>query len=289
MSDKADVIFDVKPGGFDTEVLEASRQGPIVVDFWAPWCAPCRMLGPILERVVASLDGQARLAKVNIEEDMAIASRWGITGIPAVKVFKDGRVIGEFVGALPESEVRRQLTALLPSPADELVAEGDRLAEAGDLEAAEAKYREARQVDVDHPRASLRLAEVALDRGAYQEAKDLASKAAASAPGDAEADALLGRIWFLEQCAAAGGMEACERRHADDPDDREAGFAWACCLAARGEYAEALEQFLALVRRERKHDKTAPKDAMVRIFSILGPDDELTRSYRKQLSRELYV
>ncbi len=289
MSDKADVIFDVKPGKFDEEVLKASHEIPIVVDFWAPWCAPCRMLGPILERVVASLGGRARLAKVNVEDDMAVASRWRISGIPAVKIFKDGRIIGEFVGALPESEVRRQLSAILPSPADELVDEGERLAAQGDRDAAEGKYRAALEAQPDHPRALLRLAEAALDRGDYGEAKALASKAVSAAPGTAEAESLLGRIWFIERCAAGGGLEECERRHVENPADVEAGFAWACCLAAHGEYAEALEQFLALVRHDRDYGKAAPKDAMVRIFAILGEDDELTRNYRRQLSRELYV
>ena len=289
MTEGVELIFEVRPQDFDRGVLEASRERPVVVDFWAPWCAPCRVLGPALERVVASLGGRALLAKVNIEQDLSFASKWGITGIPAVKVFKDGKIIGEFVGALPEPEVRRQLSAILPSEADELVAEADQLASGGDWPEAEARYREALAVNPHHVRASVRLAEEALVREDYEEAKKLVSKAASATPQDPEVEALLGRMWFIEQCEESGGMALCNRKQSEDPQDLTARFNWACCLAAQGAYGDALDGFLELVRADRRYGKGAPREAMVRIFFILGEQNELARQYRQRLARELYV
>jgi putative thioredoxin len=289
MTEGVELIFEVRPQDFDRGVLEASRERPVVVDFWAPWCAPCRVLGPTLERVVSSLQGRAVLAKVNIEEDPNFAAKWGISGIPAVKVFKDGRIIGEFVGALPESEIRRQLSAVLPSKADELVAQADESAAKEDWPEAEARYREALAIDLRHARASVRLAEAVLARGDYQEAKKLVSTAASASPQDAAIESLLNRIWFIERCAENGGMALCRRKQAQDPQDMTARFDCACCLAAEGAYGDALEGLLDLVRADRTYGKGAPKEAMVRIFSALGEQSELTRQYRRRLSRELYV
>jgi len=289
MTEGVELIFEVSPQDFDREVLEVSRERPVVVDFWAPWCAPCRMLGPALERVVSSLQGRAVLAKVNIEQGPSFAAKWGISGIPAVKVFKDGKIIGGFVGALPESEIRRQLSAVLPSEADELVAQADELAARGDWAEAEARYREALAVNPHHGRASVRLAEAALGRGDYQEAKKLVSTAASTSPQGTEVESLLGRIWFIEQCAENGGMDLCQRKQAEDPRDLTARFNWACCLAAQGAYGEALEEFLKLVQADRRYGKGAPREAMVRIFSTLGEQSELTRQYYQRLASELYV
>lgn len=289
MAQQAELVFDVPPQDFDRGVLEASRERPVVVDFWAPWCAPCHVLGPALEKVVRSLGGRAVLAKVNIQEDPSFAAKWKITGIPAVKIFKDRQIIGEFTGALPEPEIRRQLSALLPSEADDLVAEGDRLAISGSYPEAEAKYREALAVDPGHTRACVRLAEAAVVRGDYEEAKKLASTAAAAGPQDAEVEALQARMWFIDKCADSGGMDASRRKQAEDPRDATARIELACCLAAQGAYEDALEEFLQVVRLDRSYGKGEPREAMVRIFSILGDQSELTRRYRQQLARELYV
>jgi putative thioredoxin len=224
MAEGVELIFEVSPQDFDRKVLELSWERPVVVDFWAPWCAPCRMLGPALERVVASLGGRVVLAKVNIEQDVGFASKWGISGIPAVKVFKHGKTIGGFVGALPESEIRRQLLVVLPSEADDLVAQADELAARGEWVEAETRYRKVLAVNPRHSRASMRLAEAALAQGDYQEAKKLVSTAASTSPQDTEVESLLGRIWFIEQCAENGGMDLCQRKQAEDPQDLTARF-----------------------------------------------------------------
>lgn len=284
-----ELIFEAGSSDFEEKVVAASHRRGIVVDFWAPWCAPCRVLGPILEEVVASFGGRAILAKVNVDENQELAARWGIQGIPAVKVFKDGRVAGEFVGALPEAEVRRQLGLALPSPVDDLVREGEELMAGGEVEVAQGKYREALSIERGHPRATLRLVEGALKERNYREAKRLLSEVSPGGADEAGMENVVSGVWFGERCAEEGGLSACEERLTQNGDDLGARFALGCCLAAEGRYVEALETFLSIVRVERDYGNGAAREAMVRVFSILGQQNEATREYRGKLARELYV
>jgi len=286
---EAGLISEVGEAQFDELVIAASHQRPVIVDFWAPWCAPCRVVGPTLERVVTSLAGRAALAKVNVDENRHLAAAWRIQSIPAVKVFKDGKVAKEFVGALPEGDLRRQLESVLPSQTDEEVAEGDRLAEQGKWQSAEAKYREALEAEPDHKRAMLRLAEAALRRGDAAEAKALIDRVSPDREISADIEVLQARIWLAGKCKDSGLLEACRQRLADSPEDLAARFYLGCCLAHEGSYREALEELLAVVRADKNYEDGAARDAMVRIFTIIGQGSELAREYRSQLSRELYV
>ena len=261
----------------------------MIVDFWAAWCGPCRVVGPILERLVTSLGGRVSLAKVNVEENQHLAATWRIQSIPAVKVFKDGKVVKEFVGALPEAEIRRQLDSVLPSKADEAVAEGERLAKQGKWQLAEAKYREALETEPGHTRAMLRLAEAALRRGDASEAKALVNRLSPDRALSAEIEVVQARIWFADRCKDSGLLEVCRQRLADNPEDIAARCYLGCCLAHEGKHREALEELLAVVKAERNYDDGAAKEAMVRVFTIAGQGSELTREYRAKLSRELYV
>jgi len=168
---KAELVFDVGPGEFEEQVIEASRQHPIVVDFWAAWCTPCLMLGPLLERVVNSYAGRLRLARVDVEQHQEEARRYGIQGIPAVKVFRDGKVVSEFVGALPEGHIRRALEQALPSEADESAREGDRLQADGSASEARDRYEQALESTPNHPGALLRLAQLAAQEDQLETAR----------------------------------------------------------------------------------------------------------------------
>src|SRR5919198_1360308 len=150
-------VMDVSAATFEADVIEASFERPVVVDFWAPWCGPCRMLGPLLERLAGEAGGAWVLAKVNVDQAPAVAARYGVQGIPAVKGFRDGRVVVEFVGAQPEPAVRRFLERLAPSTAERDVGEGQRHADLGDLTAAVAAFRRGLASHTDHPRALLGL------------------------------------------------------------------------------------------------------------------------------------
>src|SRR5262245_33320749 len=165
MPDAASPIVDVGDGDFEREVLERSRDVPVVVDFWAPWCAPCRALGPVLERLAIDHPGAVRPARVNADEAPAVAQAFRIQSIPAVKGFRDGTVVAEFVGAHPEASVRQFLGSVLPTEADRMAREADARASAGDLDAAAAAYREALACDPRNPRANLGLARVHVAQG----------------------------------------------------------------------------------------------------------------------------
>jgi putative thioredoxin len=282
------VVFDVPPGQFQQQVVQRSLKTAVVVDFWAEWCAPCRALGPILEQVVGSYGGRAVLAKVNIEQDRQVAVKYGVQSIPAVKVFRDGAVVTEFVGALPAEQVRRVLDAVIPSPAAELLAEGDEFAQRQDIEGAESHYSRALEMEPENSGALLRLGTIALERGQRDEARELLGRIEENMPDYDAAQGLLTRLQFQEQQGAEGGVAESERRLAEDPDDLDARYDLACALTAEGDYERALPQFLEIVTRDRSYKDQAPKEAMVRIFSIIGPRSELADEYRKKLARVLY-
>jgi len=282
------IVFDVGPGEFDTRVLAASAEAAIVTDFWAPWCAPCRMLGPVLERVVRGMGGRVRLARVNVDEVTDVAARYNIQGIPAVKVFRGGQVVAEFVGALPEAEVRRILEQAVPSAADELVQQADERLAGGDLEGARRLCRKALSDSPRHPGAALRLARFALQDGDADEARRLASLVEEGTPEHEQAAAVLARLEFAERCRQAGGLDACRRRTQQDPADLEARYGLACCLAAGESYEEALEELLRIVRADKRWQDEAARKAMLRIFSIVGKRSPLADRYRDLLARALY-
>jgi len=282
------VIFEVSTAEFEEHVLKASSAVPVVVDFWAEWCAPCLSLGPVLEKLVNGSGGRLRLAKVNVETDPELAGRYGVQGIPAVKVFRDGKVAAEFVGALAEPEVARILESVVPSAVDELLLEGDRRLEAGAEEEAESIYRRALEADEAHTGALLRLGTLLLERGSFAEARQVLDRIEENAAEFAVAQGLLGRIEFQEVCRAAGGRAACEGRVSAGPEDLEAHYALGCCLASAGEYEPALEHFLQVLTLDRNFRDGAARAAMLHIFTLADPHSDLANTYRKKMAGALY-
>ena len=276
-------VHDVDTDQFSSDVIERSHQVPVVVDFWAPWCGPCRMLGPTLEKLVLALDGRVELAKINTDENPSLAQAFQITGIPAVKAFRDGQVIDEFTGALPEAQVQRFLHRLLPSQADALAEAAARLAYSGDSEAAEREYQRALEADGSHRDAALGLARLLISRGAELEAASLLERI----PADQEARQLLGEIRFRQ---AATGEQAAdlEARLSLDPADVDAHFRLGMSLAAKGEYESALDHLLEVVRRDRSYQDDAGRKAMLDLFALLGDDDARTQYFRRLLSSILF-
>jgi putative thioredoxin len=280
--------FDISTEQFDAAVLGAPPEQVIVVDFWAPWCGPCRVLGPVLEKLVGEYGGALRLAKVNADEQPALVRRFGVRGIPQVMIFKGGKRVGQFTGALPEAEVRRQLAAVAPTETDAWLAEADRNLAAGELAAAEALLKKVLTVQRSHHGAMVRLARVAMARGDCEAAKKLLDAVPPAAPEAEEAGQLRGRIEFLTQCHAAGGLDGARRRLAENEKDLDARYALACCLAVEAKYPEAMEHLLAVVSADRMFRNGAAKDAMVRIFGIVGASSELANTYRSKLASLLY-
>ena len=256
---------DVHEGTFEERVVDASRETPVVVDFWASWCRPCLVLGPVLERLAQEYGGRFVLAKVDTDANPRLAARFGIQGIPAVKAFRNGDVVSEFVGAQPEAAVRAFLDDVVPSRADELAGKGIEAEHRGDVELAERAYRGALDIDPSHPAAAVGLAGILAGR----DDGDAARKLLARVPEDAESRRLLAELDLR-----AGGHE-----------DGDLGKASAA--AARGEHRTALEEALRVIEQGSPSADRA-RDLMVRVFEALGDDDPLTREFRPRLATALF-
>ena len=277
------VVTDVTDATFASEVLERSKSKPVVVDFWAPWCGPCRMLGPIIEKVAAETNGEVLLAKLNTDENQRTAQTYRIQGIPAVKAFRDGKVVAEFTGAIPEPQVRAFFAKLAPSPAERSAQEADALLARGDVAGAEARYREILASAPGNADAIVGLATILVSRGETSAAEDFLDRA----PLDRRAKALKHRI-FLEGFAQRHAGEDLQGEAQRNPRDARARYRWGVMLAAREHYEPALDELLDSVRIDRAFADGAARKAILAIFDILGLDSPLTREYQRLLSQAIF-
>jgi putative thioredoxin len=263
-------VVEVTDANFGPAVLEESRTRPVVVDFWAEWCQPCRLIGPVLERLAAQHEGAFLLAKLDVDANPRAAAAFRIQSIPAVKAFVDGRLVNEFIGAIPEPSIRQFIQTILPTEADQLVVRADRAERAGDVEEAERLYRTAFDSDPKNPEAGLGLGRLALLRGAVDEARTILEPLRP----DPEAERLLAAIdisrWAEAGHSPSGPLALAER------------------AAAEGRFQEALEVFLAAVRNGGGEDRERARESMLKVFAVLGDDDPLTQEYRRKLSAALF-
>ncbi|MDI6750788.1 MAG: tetratricopeptide repeat protein [Rhodocyclaceae bacterium] len=284
--------IDVSIADFDDKVLAASRRVPVIVDFWAPWCQPCRILKPILEKLAAEYSGKFILAKINSDENQELAMRYGVRGIPAVKAFVGGELVDEFTGALPEAQIREFLDRLIPSPAEPLRREALSLAAAGNLVAARQKMAEAIDLDPRNDTAYLDFIQLSLDLGtpeALSEASELLAAVADRVRDQDRAAALKARI-EMAQTASGVDLAALETRLERDANDHEARLQLANALALRQDYRGALEHLLEIVRRDRKWNDEAGRKGMLKLFTLLSAQpqyDDLVREFRIALARTL--
>jgi putative thioredoxin len=278
-------VIDVGDGDFEQQVLAGSETTPVVVDFWAPWCAPCRTLGPVLERLAQEHDGAFVLAKVNVDEAPAVAQTFGIRSIPAVMGFRDGALVGQFVGAQPEAAVRQFLAGVLPTEADCLVREGLTLA-ATDPTGAETTLRAALEREARHPRALLGLARLLAERDAVADALPLLERISPNAPVAREAERLAAAL--RTRLDGTGDEAALRARVTADPTDVGARLALGRALAASGRHEAALAELLEVVQRDRHYDDDGARRAMLDLFEVLGPQHPLTDRYRSELAKALF-
>ncbi len=274
-------VSDVETADFQREVLDRSHEVPVLVDFWAEWCGPCKVLSPIIEKVVDEAGGRIRLAKIDSDRNKELAGQFGVQGIPTVIAFKDGQPVSQFTGALPEAQVKEFIEALLPSELDLAVEEADRLYEAGDESGAEGMLRGVLTVDGTHHDAAVTLAGLLLDRGDNEEAV----KVMAPVSQTPEVTAMLAAARMSS--ANDLDLDQLEASVAANPEDESAAFDLARAHSAAGDYDVALSGLLNLVeqRGERADDA---RIAMLDIFEVLGSNTPLVGDYRRRLATAIF-
>jgi len=288
----ADLIKDTTTQTFAKDVLDESRRQPVLVDFWAPWCGPCRTLSPIIEKAVTAARGAVKLVKMNIDDHPEIAGQLGIQSIPAVIAFQNGKPVDGFVGALPEGQVKTFIERLAgpagPGEVELLVEEGNRLLAANDIAAAAEHFAAALATDATSVPAAVGLAGCHLAAGNLDAARQTLATLPATAANDASVVAVRARIDLAAQTAALGDPVALNARIAADPKDYPARFDLALIENARGNREAALDHLLAIVARNRGWEDEKARKQLVQFFEAWGPMDEATLSGRRRLSSLLF-
>jgi putative thioredoxin len=275
----SDTALDVTDATFSEAVLERSKHLPVIVDLWAPWCAPCRALGPVLERVARDADGTIELVKINVDENPVTASQLGARSIPLVVAFKDGQPVSNFLGAQPEGVVRRFVEALVPSEVDRMVADALRAASLGQEGDAETILMAALTHEGRHEGARLALAQLLGDTGRTAEALEVLAKADPSPAVD--------RLRSALRVAVAGEVDLDTLRARADAGDAAAAITLANVLIGGGEVQAAFDILLQAVRAEPRGEAGPARRAMLDAFNVLG-SDPLVRQYRGRLARALF-
>ena len=276
---------EVDKQSFETVVVEGSKKTPVLVDFWAPWCGPCRALTPVLEKLAAEFGGRFILAKVNSDENPELSARFGVRGIPAVKAFVGGGVVDEFTGAQPESAVRQFLERIVPSPSDELRDEAMTVyAQTGDAERALEILSRAESADPKSEEVRIDRAAVFTEAGRHDEARKAIESLSPLAHMDERVRALEAKLDLAQGAAEAPSEEGLRQRVAKDGDDLDARLNLAHLHVAGGQYREALEQLLEIVRRDRKFGDDGARKTMLKVFELLGNQGELVSEFRRKLA-----
>jgi putative thioredoxin len=268
-------------------VMEASFKVPVLMDFWASWCQPCHMLMPVLARLADEYQGKFLLAKLNTEEEQEIAAQFGIRGIPNCKLFRDGRVIDEFTGALPEQAVRQFLDQHVPRDSDAQVARALDCLAAGDTDAAVSLLTAARESDPDNPRVTLALARAQAASGDIAAAEASLDSLPAAEQDQPEAVALRSQLFFAGQVADAPGAAELEARLAADPADLEALHQLALRRVVEQDYDSAMELLLQLMQKDRNFGEDAGRQGLLQVFELLG-DDARVSQYRRRMASLLH-
>jgi len=279
-------VFDTTDQHFARDVVARSTETPVVVDVWAPWCGPCRVLAPVLERLVDELGGAVLLAKLNADENPVTSRELGAQSIPAVRAFRDGVRVAEFVGAQPEPVLRRFLQAILPTEADRLARDAAARAAAGDEAGAEAGFRDALDRDPRQGSALLGFARLLAARGDVDESLRLLERVPPASPLRREAEHLAATLRTTHD---AGGDEAdLVARLRADPGGVDARYALGRLLAARGEHERALAELLDVVRRDRTFADDGARKIMLDLFELLGAEHPLVERFRSELAKALF-
>jgi putative thioredoxin len=288
-------VSDTTTAGFAKDVIEASRNQPILVDFWAPWCGPCKQLTPVLEKVVNAAQGRVRLVKMNIDDHPSVAGQLGIQSIPAVIAFVDGRPVDGFMGAVPESQILEFIDKVAgPAGADQaaeieaVLAEAETLLAGGDVQGAAQLYSAVLQADPDNAKAAAGMMQCLIALGDTARAGQMLASLPEEMSADPAIQAVAKKLEQIEEARKLGDPVALERDLAANPDDHEARLKLAKILNVQGEREHAADHLLTIMRKDRTFDDDGARRQLLQFFEVWGPKDPATIAARRRLSSILF-
>jgi putative thioredoxin len=279
--------IDVTQENFATQVIEASHQQPVLVDFWATWCGPCQSLMPILEQLAQGYQGKFLLAKVEIDSQQALASQFGVRSVPTVKLVKNGQIVDEFTGALPESQIRAFLDKHIERESDQRMQQALLRYQQGETEAALTEMGQILQADPENENNKISYASVLIRENHLAEARQWLATLSVETSLKSEVRAMQAQLEFIEIVQNAPDPATLEKQLADDPRNSEARYQLSAHAILQGQFEVAFEQLLEIVKRDRNYNDDAGRKALLKLFELLGDNHELVGSYRRKLAMAL--
>ncbi len=286
--DQTTYVYEGTQANFATLVLENSRKGPVLVNFWAEWAGPCHRLFPLLARLAEEYGGKFLLVNLNTDEQKPIAEEYGVKSLPMVKIFRQGKVEEEFHGYQPEPELRRIINRHVVLESDQRITEALRQYKSGDVESGLSRLAEAALDDPENLRIPVMLGKLLMAQGRFEEAGNLLRGLPTEMREQPEVGYLLAHLGFIQLARTAPAQGVLEDRLTADPDDAEARHGLAALALVNDDYEAALEYLLELMRRDRSYGEDAGRRGMLAVFSLLGDEGELVDRYRMQMFKALH-
>jgi putative thioredoxin len=281
------VTIDATEADFQQSVIEASKKRLVLVDFWAPWCGPCRSLTPIIEKLAKEYAGRFLLARVNSDENQSLASQFAVRSIPNVKAFSDGKMVDEFAGAVPEGTVRQFIERLISRPAEEQRRAAMQTYAAGNSDAALADLEAAQSLEADNDDIRIDRADILINLGRSEEATTLLDELAPLVKMGSRVEHLRALLTFADTGQAGESIDALEARVSKNARDLDARMALAKKYVAAKQFEPALNHLLQIIQIDRKFGEDAGRKTMLAVFEVLGNEHELTGQYRRLLSASI--